>query len=49
MVERFVETGEDLLAVLSNGEVYVAPLATLAWRRIPDVTGVAAATTVAIP
>jgi photosystem II stability/assembly factor-like uncharacterized protein len=34
MVERFVQAGEELLAVLSNGELLSAPLAGLAWRRI---------------
>jgi photosystem II stability/assembly factor-like uncharacterized protein len=46
MVERFVAAGDDLLAVLSNGELLSAPLATLEWRRIlPADAGVAAATT----
>ncbi len=41
MVERFRQEGEDLFAVLSNGELLSAPLATLAWQRIlPDVEGV---------
>ena len=45
MVERFAQVGEELLAVLSNGELYAAPLATLEWRRIlPEIEGVAAAT-----
>ncbi len=34
MVERFLQVGEDLLAVLSNGELHAAPLADLSWRRI---------------
>jgi photosystem II stability/assembly factor-like uncharacterized protein len=43
MVERFTQVGEELLAVLSNGELLAAPLATLEWRRIlPSVRGVAA-------
>src|SRR5574341_303434 len=43
MVERFTQVGGELLAVLSNGELLAAPLATLAWRRIlPDVKDVAA-------
>jgi photosystem II stability/assembly factor-like uncharacterized protein len=43
MVERFVEVGSDLLAVLSNGQLLSAPLAALEWRRIlPEVTDVAA-------
>jgi photosystem II stability/assembly factor-like uncharacterized protein len=46
MVERFVAAGDDLLAVLSNGELLSAPLATLEWRRVlPADAGVAAATT----
>ena len=41
MVERFVQVGDRLLAVLSNGQLLEAPLATLAWRRIlGEVTGV---------
>jgi photosystem II stability/assembly factor-like uncharacterized protein len=43
MVERFTQVGDELLAVLSNGELYAAPLATLEWRRIlPELGGVAA-------
>jgi photosystem II stability/assembly factor-like uncharacterized protein len=34
MVERFAQVGDDLLAVLSNGELFSAPLAGLNWRRI---------------
>lgn len=34
MVERFSRVGDDLLAVLSNGELLAAPLATLEWRYI---------------
>ena len=33
MVERFLQAGDELVAVLSNGELVAAPLATLAWRR----------------
>ena len=44
MVERFAQTGDELLAVLSNGELIAAPLTTLEWRRIllntTDVNGV---------
>jgi hypothetical protein len=36
MVERFVQSGDTLLAVLSNGQLLEAPLATLAWRQILD-------------
>ncbi len=32
MVERFAQAGDHLLAVLSNGDLFAAPLATLAWR-----------------
>jgi photosystem II stability/assembly factor-like uncharacterized protein len=34
MVERFLQAGDELLAVLSNGELLAAPLEMLAWRRI---------------
>src|SRR3990172_12729502 len=34
MVERFFQAGDELLAVLSNGDLLVTPLAALAWRRI---------------
>ena len=41
MVERFTQIGDELLAVLSNGHLLSAPLATLEWRRIlPKVVGV---------
>ena len=44
LVERFEQVGDELLAVLSNGELWTAPLASLAWRRLlPQVRGVAAA------
>ncbi len=43
MVERFTHSGEELLAVLSNGELLSAPLASLEWKRIlPEARGVAA-------
>ena len=46
MVERFAQIGDELMAVLSNGELIAAPLATLEWRRIvPEVDTVNAATT----
>jgi hypothetical protein len=33
--------GDDLLAVLSNGQLLAAPLATLAWQPIlPGIAGV---------
>jgi photosystem II stability/assembly factor-like uncharacterized protein len=34
MVERFRQEGQDLWAVLANGELLFAPLATLAWQRV---------------
>ncbi len=41
MVERFVQVADELLAVLSNGELLAAPLPVLKWRRIlPDILGV---------
>jgi photosystem II stability/assembly factor-like uncharacterized protein len=44
MVERFVPVDDELLAVLSNGEVIAAPLAARegpTWRTIlPEVSGV---------
>jgi photosystem II stability/assembly factor-like uncharacterized protein len=41
MVERFTQIGADLFAVLSNGELWASPLASLAWRRLlPEVGGV---------
>ena len=41
MVERFTQIGNDLLAVLSDGQVIEAPLRTLEWRySLPEVSGV---------
>jgi hypothetical protein len=34
MVERFVQDGGALLALLSNGELWSAPLDSLHWRRL---------------
>lgn len=34
MVERFHQAGDELLAVLSNGELIAAPLDTLAWHTV---------------
>lgn len=34
LVERFVQLGSQLLAVLSNGQLLSAPLESLAWRPI---------------
>jgi photosystem II stability/assembly factor-like uncharacterized protein len=45
MVERFEQVGNELLAVLSDGQVLKAPLKTMEWRRIlPEITGVNAVT-----
>jgi photosystem II stability/assembly factor-like uncharacterized protein len=48
MVERFVPVGDELLAVLSNGQVIAAPLAgpaSLAWRvLLPELQSVNALT-----
>jgi len=46
MVERFVQSDNDLLAVLSNGELWLKPLNESGWRRIlaeiPRITAVTA-------
>ena len=48
MVERFVQVGDQLLAVLSNGQLLVAALATLTWQRIlREIVNVNAATVMA--
>jgi photosystem II stability/assembly factor-like uncharacterized protein len=47
MVERFVQIGDELLAVLSNGDLYGASLARLDWRQLA-VAGIAAAATMAL-
>ena len=45
MVERFHQHGDELLAVLSNGELYAAPLESLRWQRVlPEVNGIRAVT-----
>jgi photosystem II stability/assembly factor-like uncharacterized protein len=45
MVERFVQAGDELLAVLSNGTLLAAPLTSLNWRQIlPDVKDITAVT-----
>jgi len=45
MVERFAQAGEDLFAVLSNGQLISATLSALAWQAIlPEVNGVNAVT-----
>jgi photosystem II stability/assembly factor-like uncharacterized protein len=44
MVERFLQAGDDLLAVLSNGEVWITSLEEIKWKRIlPEVQQVKAA------
>ena len=48
MVERFTQLGEELFAVLSNGEVFATSLASLEWRRVlPEIEGVNAVTSMA--
>jgi photosystem II stability/assembly factor-like uncharacterized protein len=46
MVERFVQVGDELLAVLSHGTLLTAPLESLQWRQIlpevPNIYAVAA-------
>ena len=43
MVERFLQVGNDLLAVLSNGELICASIHSLQWERIlPDMNNVTA-------
>ncbi len=45
MVERFAQIGNELFAVLSNGELLTAPLASLQWQQIlADVKDIAAVT-----
>jgi hypothetical protein len=49
MVEHFIHNsgpqGEELFAVLANGELLVAPLATLEWRQVAaEVEGINAVT-----
>jgi photosystem II stability/assembly factor-like uncharacterized protein len=34
MVERFEQVGDELFAVLWNGELFVAPLTSLQWERV---------------
>jgi photosystem II stability/assembly factor-like uncharacterized protein len=47
MVERFLWMDQELLAVLSNGEVLAAPLLSLEWRPIlPEIAHVRAAATI---
>ena len=45
MVERFHQVGDELYAVLSNGELIVSPVGKVQWREpLPDVKGVNALT-----
>ena len=45
MVERFFQTEDELFAILSNGQLFTAPLSNLEWQRIlPDITGINAMT-----
>ncbi len=45
MVERFAQIGDELFAVLSNGVLLAAPLASLQWQQIlADVKDIAAVT-----
>ena len=44
MVERFIQAGDDLLAVLSNGQLLAASISGWVWERIaPGVTDITAA------
>jgi photosystem II stability/assembly factor-like uncharacterized protein len=44
MVERFTQVGDEILAVLSNGELWISAVDLLTWRRIlPEVVDVQAA------
>lgn len=48
MVERFTQAGEELLAVLSNGDLWSARLgeSPLVWRQVtPEIQGIAAVAT----
>jgi photosystem II stability/assembly factor-like uncharacterized protein len=43
MVERFLQVGHELLALLSDGQLLAAPLTTLAWQQVlPEVVGILA-------
>ena len=47
LVERFTQVGTQLFAVLSNGTLITAPLATLAWQEIlTDISGINALTAI---
>jgi photosystem II stability/assembly factor-like uncharacterized protein len=43
MVERFLQVDQELLAVLSNGQLLSAPLASLTWQRFLPAAGRVAA------
>jgi photosystem II stability/assembly factor-like uncharacterized protein len=45
MVERFSQVGDQLLAILSNGQLYASQIGTRMWRRL--LTGIAGVTGVA--
>ena len=41
MVERFFQTGDELFAILSNGQLFSTSLSALEWKRLlPNITGV---------
>jgi photosystem II stability/assembly factor-like uncharacterized protein len=43
MVERFVQAGENLFAILSNGELRVKPLKQARWQHVlPEITRIKA-------
>jgi hypothetical protein len=43
MVERFCQSNEELLAVLSNGELWSTKLKAIEWHHIlPDIKGITA-------
>lgn len=47
MVERFFSAGDELFAVLSNGQLLSTTLSTIEWKRIlPEIAGVNAITVV---
>ena len=43
MVERFVQAGDNLFAILSNGELHLKPLKQAKWQRVlPEITRIKA-------
>jgi photosystem II stability/assembly factor-like uncharacterized protein len=43
MVERFVQTGDNFFAILSNGELRLKPLKQAKWQRVlPEIAGIKA-------